>query len=434
MGIVINKKLTSYNRNKGSISRIKFIVIHYVGDTGGAEANCRYFASKYVGASAHYFVGHKGEIWQCVADKDIAWHCGSKSGYKHKTCRNSNSIGVELCCRTKGSRADNSTDWYFEDTTVKAAAELVKMLMEKYKIPSENVIRHYDVTGKMCPAPFVLNKGRHTWKEFKELISGQERTKIEGTSQATASQMRAYIKKKNPAVSKKVLEMIPYYISEGKAEGIRGDIAFAQSCLETGNFTFKGSAVTLSQNNFCGMGVTKNGMKGSSFKTAQIGIRAQIQHLKAYANKKELAQKCVDPRFHLVERGCIPYVDILGIQENPEKNGWSAGKDYGGQILRILASVLAMGEKAADTVKETAADAAAPALKPATEKFTPYTVVTTCDHLNIRKGAGTKYKIAGSINESKGHKKKYTIVKESGCWGRLKSGAGWINLKYTKKA
>ena len=102
--------------------------------------------------------------------------------------------------------------------------------------------------------------------------------------------------------------------------------------------------------------------------------------------------------------------------------------------MRILASVLAMGEKAADTAKETAADAAAPALKPATEKFTPYTVVTTCDHLNIRKGAGTKYKIAGSINESKGHKKKYTIVKESGCWGRLKSGAGWINLKYTKKA
>lgn len=74
----------------------------------------------------------------------------------------------------------------------------------------------------------------------------------------------------------------PVHISEGKTEGVRGDIAFAQSCLETGNFTFNGSAVTLDQNNFAGIGVTKNGMKGNSFSHPWIGIRAQIQHLKAY--------------------------------------------------------------------------------------------------------------------------------------------------------
>ncbi len=68
--------------------------------------------------------------------------------------------------------------------------------------------------------------------------------------------------------------LIPLYLSEGKAEGVRGDIAFAQSCLETGNFGFSGSAVTLDQNNFCGMGVTSNGMKGNFFDTPQLGIRA----------------------------------------------------------------------------------------------------------------------------------------------------------------
>lgn len=87
-------------------------------------------------------------------------------------------------------------------------------------------------------------------------------TNIQGTAQATTSQMQSYIKRVNPKVAQSVINMIPYYISEGEAEGIRGDIAFAQSCLETGNFTFSGSAVTLDQNNFAGIGVTSNGMKG----------------------------------------------------------------------------------------------------------------------------------------------------------------------------
>ena len=103
--------------------------------------------------------------------------------------------------------------------------------------------------------------------------------KIMGQAAATVTQMQSYIKKVNPKVPTSVIKMIPLYISEGAIEGVRGDIAFAQSCLETGNFTFSGSAVTFSQNNFCGMGVTKTGMKGNSFKNPQQGIRAQIQHL-----------------------------------------------------------------------------------------------------------------------------------------------------------
>lgn len=165
-------------------------------------------------------------------------------------------------------------------------------------------------------------------------------TAIAGASKATVSQMVAYIKDRNSNVAQSVIDMIPYYLSEGAAEGIRGDIAFAQSCLETGNFTFVGSAVTLSQNNFCGLGVVKNGLKGNSFSTPRLGIRAQIQHLKAYANKEPLVNPCIDPRFSYVERGCIPYVDTLGIQENPKKQGWSAGTNYGPQILTILSNIL----------------------------------------------------------------------------------------------
>lgn len=174
-------------------------------------------------------------------------------------------------------------------------------------------------------------------------------TEIAGTAKATAAQMIAYIKSKNSAVAQSVIDMIPYYISEGKTKGIRGDIAFAQSCLETGNFTFSGFAVTLSQNNFCGMGVTSNGVKGNSFSTPQLGIRAQIQHLKAYANKEALINTCIDPRFKYVTRGSAQYVEWLGIKENPNGKGWASGAGYGTKILTILSNILAVVDTSATT-------------------------------------------------------------------------------------
>ena len=227
----IEKLLTPYNfTNKDNAGRIKYIVIHYVGALGGAEANCKYYASKYLGASAHYFVGFNGEVWQSVEDEDIAWHCGASS-YKHAECRNSNSIGIEMCVRNKGSQSAESKDWYFEEATVNAAIELTKYLMQKYGVPASNVIRHHDVTGKICPNPYVYNSTKHTWDAFKKAISGgteqkDSMTKITGKSEATAEQMTAYIKAKNGSVAQSVLDMIPLYLSEGEAENIRGCLLY----------------------------------------------------------------------------------------------------------------------------------------------------------------------------------------------------------------
>lgn len=175
--------------------------------------------------------------------------------------------------------------------------------------------------------------------------------KIMGKPQASIEQMQAYIKKVNPQVSDSVTKMIPLYITEGSAEGVRGDIAFAQSCLETGNFTFDGSAVTLEQNNFCGLGVNVTGKKGCNFKTAKEGIRAQIQHLQAYACTDGLKQKCIDPRYTYVSRGCAEYVEHLGIQENPKGQGWASGKNYGQKIINILNGILSI--KASNKVSKT---------------------------------------------------------------------------------
>ena len=156
----VNRMISKYNFNSGSVSRIKYIVIHYVGALGGAKENCAYYGGGNRGASAHYFVGFAGEIWQCVEDKDIAWHCGTSS-YRHPECRNANSIGIEMCVRKKSTKTMNAADkdWYFEKATVQSAAELTRYLMKKYNVQADHVIRHYDVTGKICPNPYVYNTG-----------------------------------------------------------------------------------------------------------------------------------------------------------------------------------------------------------------------------------------------------------------------------------
>ena len=172
----INKLLTSYNHDKGDVSRIKYIVIHYVGALGTARGNCEWYAEGNKNASAHYFVGHDGVIWQSVEDKNIAWHCGSSNGYNHPECRNANSIGIEMCVRKKSTKTlwASDKDWYFEDETVEATIELTKYLMKKYGIPEKNVIRHYDVTGKICPNPYVYNYTNHTWEDFKKALTDEQ--------------------------------------------------------------------------------------------------------------------------------------------------------------------------------------------------------------------------------------------------------------------
>lgn len=165
------KMISQYNFNKGTIDRLNggYLVIHYVGALGGAKSNCEYYGTGDRNASAHYFVDHNGDVYQCVEDQNIAWHCGATK-YVHKDCRNANSIGIELCCYTNGNPAVADKDWYFTDATVSSAIALTKELMAKYEISADHVIRHYDVTGKTCPAPYVFNTGKHTWAEFKSGI------------------------------------------------------------------------------------------------------------------------------------------------------------------------------------------------------------------------------------------------------------------------
>ncbi len=167
-------------------------------------------------------------------------------------------------------------------------------------------------------------------------------TRIMGKTQVSEGQMVNYLKKVYPNAKKEIYGFPGLYLEEGAKEGVRGDIAFAQALLETGNFKFPNTHISIEQNNFCGLGVTGSGVQGESFESPRIGIRAQIQHLKAYASKEDVKLEIVDPRYHYVERANSPYVEWLGAYENPKGTGWAYSPKYGEKILNILDNIARM--------------------------------------------------------------------------------------------
>ena len=153
---------------------IMYIVIHYTGAEGTAKNNIDYFNRANRSASADFFVGHSGEIWQYTPDLKsyYSWHCGggrqsSKGGTFYGRCKNANSIGIELCTRKINGA------WTFTDETVAAAKQLVRYLMEEYGVKRANVIRHFDVNGKYCPNVSGWLEPSGKWDAFKaSLTSG----------------------------------------------------------------------------------------------------------------------------------------------------------------------------------------------------------------------------------------------------------------------
>jgi N-acetylmuramoyl-L-alanine amidase CwlA len=151
-----------------------------------------------------------------------------------------------------------------------------------------------------------------------------------------------------------LLKLAELFLQEGLEEGVRGDIAFCQSVLETAFFRY-GNQVLPAQNNYAGIGATNDSGvgKGAWFDNPQLGIRAQIQHLKAYASTEPLKNECLDPRFKYVKRGRAPYWEWLGKEENPsnidrpenDRQGWAVpGPDYGHKIIAIYEKIKLLPE------------------------------------------------------------------------------------------
>lgn len=149
--------------------KIEWIVMHYTGNDGDSdESNARYFRNPLNPvASAHYFVDDDS-ITRSVPDEFVAYHCGART-YRHPSCRNANSIGVEMCDARRNGAVMAT------EKTIANAAELVYQLCRQYDIPYDHIIRHYDVTGKLCPAYWVhgdgLQKFRKQVEEVGEVVT-----------------------------------------------------------------------------------------------------------------------------------------------------------------------------------------------------------------------------------------------------------------------
>ena len=182
-------------------------------------------------------------------------------------------------------------------------------------------------------------------------------TKIMGTSQTNVAQMVRYYKanasgydtfkaryegKYDGSLAKggasTIERFAQIFYEEANAEGVKAEVAFTQCMKETG-FLKYGGDVLPNQYNFAGIGAT-GAVHGASFKDVRTGIRAQIQHLKAYASTSPLNNACVDPRFNLVTRNTAPYVEWLGIKENPNGCGWASAKNYGYDIVGMVKVLL----------------------------------------------------------------------------------------------
>lgn len=396
----VDSKLASEFRasphyRKGRDHPLTRVTIHHAVMVG----NARMVAASFRGTdrkSATYSIGTDGSIVQCVSEADTPWTSNSHDNDSRAiTIEVANSsreapwpisaetmealinLLVDICQRNPGigrlrytgdTTGNMTMHKWFASTQCPGPylggkfpliADEVNKRLDAEKVPQVTTV--YDLEASGLPEALaeqvvaeLKSAGYSAVLTARKVKEEQPVTPVEpaepegyhsiaGKAVATAAQMVAYIKAKRPGVEQSVIDMIPLYISEGKTEGIAGDIAFAQSCIETGNFAFPGEtcAVTLDQNNFAMMGVTSTFAKGESFATPQLGIRAQIQHLKAYANSDPLSKECVDPRFYLVSRGSAPYVEWLGQQENPQGKGWATAKGYGDRILAVLADIRA---------------------------------------------------------------------------------------------
>ena len=266
--IVKDQLLNNVTRYRRTKANIKYIVIHYVGNISDGKENVEYYKNNYVGASADFWIGYDGTVWQ---GNDFysyySWHCGGglqgMGGHRfYGLCNNQNSIGIELCVKKKSTKTKNATDqdWYFEMATIVSAALLVRQLMQELDIDIHHVIRHYDVTGKICPNPWVYDTGSIKWETFRRMITGQEAVpelKQEPTGpNGIPKSKKSFIKD----ISQICIDLWPDL-------QILPSVVIAQCCLETGYGLGSDAVELVKRNNLLGM---KTDLINSTWKTFSV--------------------------------------------------------------------------------------------------------------------------------------------------------------------
>ena len=329
----LKKQLISMNYTPGTVISPEYIVIHETANKNpgaNAQAHWKYWnTNPNANSSVHFVVDdhevvqlaefEPGKCWRC-------WHVGDNKG--HSQITNSNSIGIEICVNSDGD---------FEKAR-QNCIELVKWLMPLVKLGPDKVVRHYDASGKWCPAN-MLNKPE-LWDDFILQISASVGTPIITKPSGTLAQAKEWAK--NKGATSLFISLADIFWKLAPAAGVDPVVAYCQSAKETGYGKF-GGVLNETFKNPCGL-KTKSGGSNSDpnahqrFASWEEGIQAQIDHLALYAGAPGYPKtNTPDPRHFDFIKGTAPTVEQLG-------GKWAPAGSYGTDIVKRMSELQATKE------------------------------------------------------------------------------------------
>lgn len=483
MAIKRNQFPSQYNRTAMIRSKddIKYIVVHYVGALGDARANAEWYAGGDRRASADFYVGFSGDVWQGNNYyTGYSWHCGGGRQSTHGgecfgQCKNSNSVGIEMCVRKRSTKSmlATDTDWFFEDATVQATVQLVQELMQELDVDIDHVIRHYGVTGKYCPNPYLDELHPGEWEKFKALVSGSAPAEVQWyrvrkSWKNEKSQLGAYEQLANakancpsgyrvydsngkciytaPATVKPaksglqvsdlqglteeqfIAKIGPLAQADMQKTGVLASITLAQCILESG---WASTELAKKANNLFGMKIVLSGNSWPSVwdGKSKVNIRTQEQTKNGavyYIHADFRQYPCIEDSLadhsayltgakngsqlrYAGLKGCTDYVQAANLIKS---GGYATDVRY----VEKLTGIIQKHDLTRFDMVKNESDTVE------TQKA-EFQVRVTSDVLRIRRGAGLRYDAVGYTGKGI-----FTIVDTCDGWGKLKSGAGWIYL------
>lgn len=245
------------------------------------------------------------DLYYRVHAQNFGWLGWAKNGESAGTAGYSYRLeGIQIVLVPKGGNAPGSTSKHYYNKGYAPDDENIYLpIMGSTQISVDQMVRYY-------------NANTSGYDTFKSKYDGKYDGSLAKGGASTINQFAQIV------------------YEEAIAEGVKPEVVFTQ-CMKETAFLKYGGEVNPNQYNFAGIGATGS-VHGATFENVRMGIRAQVQHLKAYGSLDKLINQCVDPRFNLVSRGSAKYVEWLGKKENPTGSGWATSKNYGHDIVNMI--------------------------------------------------------------------------------------------------
>lgn len=245
------------------------------------------------------------DLYYRVHAQNFGWLGWAKNGESAGTAGYSYRLeGIQIVLVPKGGNAPGSTSKHYYNKGYAPDDENVYLpIMGSTQTSVDQMVRYY-------------NANTSGYDTFKSKYDGKYDGSLAKGGASTINQFAQIV------------------YEEAIAEGVKPEVVFTQ-CMKETAFLKYGGEVNPNQYNFAGIGATGS-VHGATFENVRMGIRAQVQHLKAYGSLDKLINQCVDPRFNLVSRGSAKYVEWLGKKENPTGSGWATSKNYGHDIVNMI--------------------------------------------------------------------------------------------------